>query len=49
MVSGLLMVGAFAAVAGAACFVAVRLYRVSRWAQPDEPGGPGPAGEAPDA
>jgi len=46
IVGGLLMVGAFAAVAAAAGFVAVRLYRVSRWAQP---GGAGPAGEPPDA
>jgi len=40
------MVGAFAAVAAAAGFVAVRLYRVSRWAPP---GGAGPAGEPHDA
>jgi hypothetical protein len=46
VVSGVLTVGAFAAVAAAAGFVAVRLYRVSRWVQP---GGPGPAGEPPDA
>jgi len=46
VVSGVLMVGAFAAVAVAAGFVAVRLYRVSRWVRPS---GPGSAGEPPDA
>jgi hypothetical protein len=48
MVSGVLVVAAFAVVAGAASFVAVRLYRVTRRARP---GGPGPAQaqESPDA
>jgi len=42
----MLVVAAFAVVAGAAGLVAVRLYRVSRRA---EAGGPGPATESPDA
>jgi hypothetical protein len=46
MLSGVLLVGAFAAIAGAAVFVAARLYRVSRRVQT---GGPGPAQEPPDA
>jgi len=51
MVSGVLVVAAFAAVAWAAGLAALRLYRVSRRLQP---GGPGPgvadgASEAPDA
>ena len=49
MVSGVLVVAAFAVVAAAAGFVAARLYRVSRWAPPGGPGGPGRAGEQPDA
>ena len=49
MVSGALVVAAFAVVAAAAGFVAARLYRVSRWAPPDAPGGPARAGEQPDA
>jgi hypothetical protein len=35
MVSGVLLVAAFAVVAAAAGFVAVRLYRVSRRESPD--------------
>jgi len=51
MASGLVVVAAFAAVAWAAGFVAVRLYRVSRQAQPGgpEPGVADGASEAPDA
>ena len=49
MVSGLLVVAAFAVVTAAAAFVAARLYRVSRWAPPGGPGGPGRAGEQTDA
>jgi hypothetical protein len=49
MISGVLVVAAFAVVAAAAGFVATRLYRVSRWASPGEPGGPGQAGEPTDA
>jgi hypothetical protein len=49
MVSGVLVVAAFAVVAAAAGFVAARLYRVSRWAPPGAPGGEGRAGEQPDA
>ena len=49
MVSGVLVVAAFAVVAAAAGFVAARLYRVSRWAPPGTPGGPAQAGEQPDA
>jgi hypothetical protein len=50
MASGFVVVAAFAVVAWAAGFVAVRLYRMSRRARP---GGPGPAvpdgaSEAPD-
>jgi hypothetical protein len=51
MVSGVMVVAAFAVVAWAAGLVAVRLYRVSRRAQPSGPG-PGVAGgasEVPDA
>jgi hypothetical protein len=49
MISGVLVVAAFAAVAAAAVFVAARLYRVSRWAPPDGPGRAGQAGEPTDA
>ena len=54
MVSGVMMVAAFAAVAWAAGLVAVRLYRVSRRAHPSGPGPAAPDGtsrasEAPDA
>ena len=49
MVSGVLVVAAFAAVTVAAAFVAVQLYRVSRWVPPGEPGAPGRAGEQTDA
>jgi hypothetical protein len=54
MASGVMMVAAFAVVAWAAGLVAVRLYRVSRRAQPSGPGpaapdGAGGASEAPDA
>ena len=49
MVSGVLVVAAFAVVAAAAGFVAARLYRVSRWAPPGGPGGPGRADEQGDA
>jgi hypothetical protein len=49
MVSGVLVVAAFAVVAAAAGFVAARLYRVSRWAPPGAPGDPAGAGEQPDA
>ena len=49
MVSGVLVVAAFAVVAVAAGFVAVRLYRVSRWTPPRAPGGPARAGGQPDA
>ncbi len=49
MVGGVLVVAAFAVVAAAAAFVAARLYRVSRWVPPGEPGGAGRAGEQPDA
>jgi len=49
MISGGLVVAAFAVVAAAAGFVATRLYRVSRWAPAGEPGGPGQAGEPADA
>ena len=49
MLSGALVVAAFAAVAAAAVFVAARLYRVSRWVPPGGPGGPGRAGEQTDA
>ena len=49
MVSGVLVVAAFAAVTVAAAFVAARLYRVSRWVPPDGPGDPGRAGEQTDA
>jgi hypothetical protein len=49
MLSGVLVVAAFAAVTVAAAFVATRLYRVSRWVPPDGPGGRGPAGEQTDA
>ena len=48
MVSGVLVVAAFAAVTVAAAFVATRLYRVSRWVPPSEPGH-GPAGGQTDA
>jgi hypothetical protein len=48
IVSGGLLVAAFAAVAGLALIVAVRLYRISRPGQP--PGRPaGRPGEPPDA
>ena len=49
MISGVLVVAAFAVVAAAAGFVAARLYRVSRWAPPGKPDGPGQAGEPTDA
>jgi hypothetical protein len=49
MISGVLVVAAFAVVAAAAGFVAARLYRVSRWAPPGGPGGAGQAGEPTDA
>ena len=49
MISGVLVVAAFATVAAAAGFVATRLYRVSRWVPPDSPGDPGRAGEQTDA
>jgi hypothetical protein len=54
MVSGVIVVAAFAAVAWAAGFVAVRLYRVSHRAVPGGPGagmtdGVSRASEAPDA
>jgi hypothetical protein len=49
MVSGVLVVAAFAMVTTAAAFVAARLYRVSRWAPPGGLGGPGQAGEQTDA
>jgi hypothetical protein len=50
MISGVLVVAAFAVVAAAAGFVAARLYRVSRWAPPGAPGGAGgQAGEPFDA
>jgi hypothetical protein len=49
MISGVLVIGAFAAVAAAAGFVAARLYRVSRWVPPGGPGGPGQGGEPTDA
>ena len=49
MVSGVLVVATFAAVTAAAAFVAARLYRVSRWAPPGGPDGPGQAGEPTDA
>ncbi|HKA96459.1 MAG TPA: hypothetical protein VKD66_09350 [Streptosporangiaceae bacterium] len=46
MVSGVLVVAAFAVVAAAAGFVAQRLYRASRRARP---GAGSPAQESPDA
>jgi hypothetical protein len=52
MLSGGLVVAMFAAVAGMACFVAVRLWQVSRpapAARQSQPGAPGPATESPDA
>jgi hypothetical protein len=51
MASGLVVAAAFAMVAWAAGFVAVRLYRVSRRAGPGGPGSgvPDRASEAPDA
>jgi hypothetical protein len=49
IVSGVLVVAAFAAVTVAAAFVAARLYRVSRWAPPGGPGAPEGAGEQADA
>jgi hypothetical protein len=49
MVSGALVVAAFAAVAAAAGFVALRLYRVTRRAPPGTAGATGPARESPDA
>jgi hypothetical protein len=51
MASGFVVVAAFAAVAWAAAFVAVRLYRVSRRARPGrpEPAVAHEASEAPDA
>ncbi len=49
MLSGGLVVAMFAAVAGMACLVAVRLWQVSRPARPARPGAPGPAQESPDA
>ena len=51
MASWFVVVAAFAMVASAAGFVAVRLYRVSRRAQPSGavPGVAGGASEAPDA
>jgi hypothetical protein len=49
MISGVLVVAAFAAVAAAAGFVATRLYRVSRWAPPGGPAGAGQTGEPTDA
>lgn len=54
MVSGVMVVAAFAAVAWAAGFVAVRLYKMSRRALPGvpDPGvadGASSASEAPDA
>ena len=49
MVSGVLVVAAFAAITVAAAFVATRLYRVSRWVPPGGPDGPGRAGEQTDA
>jgi hypothetical protein len=49
MLSGVLVVAAFAAVAAAAAILAVRLYRVSRWVPPGGADGPGRAGEQTDA
>ena len=49
MLSGVLVVAAFAAVAVATAIVAARLYRVSRWVPPGGPGGPGRDGERTDA
>jgi Flp pilus assembly protein CpaB len=55
MLSGGLVVAMFAAVAGMACFVAVRLWQASRPARPAspaspaQPGAPGPAQDSPDA
>jgi hypothetical protein len=51
MVSGVLVVAAFAAVAAAAGFVVMQLYRVSRRARPGAagPAAAGPAQESPDA
>jgi hypothetical protein len=46
IISSVLVVAAFAVVAGAACAVAVRLYRVARRVQPAVPD---PAPEAADA
>ncbi len=51
MLSGGLVVAMFAAVAGMACFVAVRLWQVSRparLAHPAQPVAPGPAQESAD-
>src|SRR6476619_7277688 len=42
MLSGVLVVAAFAVVTASAAIVAARLYRVSRWAPPGGPGGPEP-------
>jgi hypothetical protein len=49
MLSGVLVIAAFAVVTAAAAVVAARLDRVSRWAPPGGPGGSGRAGEQADA